>query len=363
MVYCKQLATIFSRGENPYSVFANIHSVNKDSSMTSFRLPTWHPPTGTCVSVFQDLDTTVNLIHKHSSCMDASSSLWQPRGVGWEGDGREVQDGGDMCLPVASSCWCVAEANTILKSNCPPIIVFCSLLLNIVRLKSLIKEIKKSSTSLYIADPEAKAYLLLREPGGKGKEEWDSDNIKTPPQAGQHLAIDQPTADLKAPCLATTLSPDGGWGWEPAGEWRKTHAISLEIHHKVLPCTSSALCGLRVGHGASHTAAATENPGAGRTDTLTQPWGKELWVHVSHIGSKLVKSRSERQVSLRRPEMMLKRHLSLVCIRGMNTTGHLLFFCWTLHHLQRWCRHSQVSPDAHTRQESLQSLSLSLSTE
>ena len=34
---------------------------------------------------------------------------------GWDGkgDGREVQEGGDMCIPLADSCRCLAE-NTIL---------------------------------------------------------------------------------------------------------------------------------------------------------------------------------------------------------------------------------------------------------
>ena len=31
-----------------------------------------------------------------------------------EGCGREVQWGGDICTPVADSCWCLAETNTIL---------------------------------------------------------------------------------------------------------------------------------------------------------------------------------------------------------------------------------------------------------
>ena len=44
--------------------------------------------------------------------------LWQPRGVGWEGHGREAQERGDMCIPVADLWWCVAEANTIFcKAN------------------------------------------------------------------------------------------------------------------------------------------------------------------------------------------------------------------------------------------------------
>ena len=31
-------------------------------------------------------------------------TLNQPRGVGWEADGKEVQKGGDICIPVADSC-------------------------------------------------------------------------------------------------------------------------------------------------------------------------------------------------------------------------------------------------------------------
>ena len=42
---------------------------------------------------------------------------------GWDGvgDEREVQEGGDTYVPVADSCWCMAEANTMLWSNYPPI--------------------------------------------------------------------------------------------------------------------------------------------------------------------------------------------------------------------------------------------------
>ena len=35
---------------------------------------------------------------------------------GWDGVGgmREVPEGGgDMCIPTADSCWCMAEANSI----------------------------------------------------------------------------------------------------------------------------------------------------------------------------------------------------------------------------------------------------------
>ena len=35
---------------------------------------------------------------------------------GWdgEGDGREFQEGGDMSISMADSCWCLAETNKIL---------------------------------------------------------------------------------------------------------------------------------------------------------------------------------------------------------------------------------------------------------
>ena len=29
---------------------------------------------------------------------------YQPRGIGWEGDGREVQKGRDICIPMVDSC-------------------------------------------------------------------------------------------------------------------------------------------------------------------------------------------------------------------------------------------------------------------
>ena len=35
---------------------------------------------------------------------------------GWdgEGDGREVQEGGDICIPMADSCWYLTENNKIM---------------------------------------------------------------------------------------------------------------------------------------------------------------------------------------------------------------------------------------------------------
>ena len=49
---------------------------------------------------------------------EISGALWQPRGVGV---GREVQEGGDIHIPMADSCWWMAETNTILQSNYPTI--------------------------------------------------------------------------------------------------------------------------------------------------------------------------------------------------------------------------------------------------
>ena len=33
-----------------------------------------------------------------------TGALYQPRGVDGEGNGREVQKGGDICIPMADSC-------------------------------------------------------------------------------------------------------------------------------------------------------------------------------------------------------------------------------------------------------------------
>ena len=50
----------------------------------------------------------------------ARTGLCDNRGVGWGGRGREVQEGGDVRIPVADSYGCVAETN-ILQSNYSPI--------------------------------------------------------------------------------------------------------------------------------------------------------------------------------------------------------------------------------------------------
>ena len=51
-----------------------------------------------------------------------SGAPQQPKGWGGEGSGREVQEGGDIGVPVADSCWCLAETNIIVCSvaqSCP----------------------------------------------------------------------------------------------------------------------------------------------------------------------------------------------------------------------------------------------------
>ena len=43
--------------------------------------------------------------------------------AGWDGvgGGREVQEEGDICIAMVDLCPCMAETNTILKSNHPSI--------------------------------------------------------------------------------------------------------------------------------------------------------------------------------------------------------------------------------------------------
>ena len=42
-----------------------------------------------------------NLLYGSGNSNRGSAS---PRGVGWGGGGREVQEGGDVCVPMADSC-------------------------------------------------------------------------------------------------------------------------------------------------------------------------------------------------------------------------------------------------------------------
>ena len=43
-----------------------------------------------------------------------TGTLYQPRGVRWGEDGREVQKGGDICIPMADSGWSLTEKSKIL---------------------------------------------------------------------------------------------------------------------------------------------------------------------------------------------------------------------------------------------------------
>ena len=40
-------------------------------------------------------------------------ALWQPRGVG-RGGGVDVQEGGNICIPMADPCWSMRQTNTTL---------------------------------------------------------------------------------------------------------------------------------------------------------------------------------------------------------------------------------------------------------
>ena len=42
------------------------------------------------------------------------AALYQPKGWDGVGDGREVLKGGDICIPMADSCWSLTENNKIL---------------------------------------------------------------------------------------------------------------------------------------------------------------------------------------------------------------------------------------------------------
>ena len=48
-------------------------------------------------------------------------ALWKPKGWVGEGDGREIQEEGDICMLMDYSCRCMAETHIILQNNYPPI--------------------------------------------------------------------------------------------------------------------------------------------------------------------------------------------------------------------------------------------------
>ena len=41
-------------------------------------------------------------------------ALYQPRGVGWEGERRKLQEGEHICIPMTYPCWGLSENNKIL---------------------------------------------------------------------------------------------------------------------------------------------------------------------------------------------------------------------------------------------------------
>ena len=48
-------------------------------------------------------------------------ALWRPRGVGWERDWREVQEGGDVGIHTADSLRCTAETTQHCKETIPQV--------------------------------------------------------------------------------------------------------------------------------------------------------------------------------------------------------------------------------------------------
>ena len=60
----------------------------------------------------------INHLHVFFGEMSIRSSGGGWDGMGWDGvgGGREVQERGDICIPVADSCGCMAETNTINKA-------------------------------------------------------------------------------------------------------------------------------------------------------------------------------------------------------------------------------------------------------
>ena len=41
---------------------------------------------------------------------------------GWDGGGRDAEEGGDICIHIADALCCTAETNTTLQSNYTPIL-------------------------------------------------------------------------------------------------------------------------------------------------------------------------------------------------------------------------------------------------
>lgn len=176
-----------------------------------------------------------------------------------------------------------------------------------------------SSTLFHLADPEAKAYLLIfsrecicREPGGRENEDLGSEqgrtNIKMPYQTGHRLGSSATNCWSQRTVFRdsrTTRSPNSSWGWEPGGKWRRIHKrspqrfTSKDSNFPALPVCSStdSLQEGCWGRGWTGGVLMLLTPlqlqkllGQEKTDTMTQPWGKELWACISCCGSELIKS-------------------------------------------------------------------------
>ena len=56
------------------------------------------------------------IVVKRSECLCDNPEGWDE-----VGDGREIQEGEDICIPMADACWCRTETNTLFQSNHPSI--------------------------------------------------------------------------------------------------------------------------------------------------------------------------------------------------------------------------------------------------
>ena len=73
----------------------------------------WKSSTETYTLSYAKQTTSGNLLY----ILGRSNTVLCDNLEGWdeEGGGREdVQKGKDICIPMADSCWCMAETNTIL---------------------------------------------------------------------------------------------------------------------------------------------------------------------------------------------------------------------------------------------------------
>ena len=68
----------------------------------------------TCTPPYEKQIASGNWLYDTGSSTGALDNL-----EGWDGagGGKKVQEGGDICIPMADSCSCVAETNTALQSS------------------------------------------------------------------------------------------------------------------------------------------------------------------------------------------------------------------------------------------------------